>query len=207
MYVRWKRRTLGPSQRHAARDTVIVEDAVLVESVRLGAMPTQIHHAHLGSITVEPTVLGVLERGRFWKRADARLDALELSQADRLRIEAALEAKIPRSAPEPAPQGTPLVTFEPRSPALAARIALGLSAPASAYVQGRGAAVINVLDALTTADRSEEATVVRTLLNYRGITSAFRHCVEQGYIAFTLAPKRGPRLSDLLTAAREGGSL
>ncbi len=190
MYVRWKRRTLQPSSHNTTRETVIVEDAVLVDCVRMDGKPTQRHICHLGSITIWPTALGVLDRDRFWGRAKSRLAELDVSAKDSVAIEAALAKKVPHPERDPAHETGPLVRMERLGSAREARLAE--LAGSSSYLAERGAACIKVFDALERSDRKEEAAVVRTALGSRSITAAFRYCVQRGYVAL---PPKQPRIA------------
>jgi hypothetical protein len=79
--------------------------AVLVRSVRTPAGPRQRHVAYLGSFDEDEG-----DAAGFWASAGRALDRLGLAGQERARIEAALEAKVPRpGAAEP----------EAASPALA----------------------------------------------------------------------------------------
>jgi hypothetical protein len=178
----------------------VVDDATVVESRRRGGRVEQVHVCHLGSITVEPAILGVLERGRFWQRAQARLEALDVTWEQRGRLAQALLARVP--LPEaPAPwDEQPLIEFWRLDRQGACRVSKAMDR--SAYAVERGSAVLTVLDALAAAGRAEEAETVRTLLNYRSVGHAFRYCAERGYIA--LPPVR-PRPRRASTPVRPDG--
>ena len=69
--------------------------AILAESQRIDGKPTQRHIAYLGGIT-ESAIELPAQRAFFWKEVKQQLDELEVSKDDRARIEAAVEAKVPR---------------------------------------------------------------------------------------------------------------
>ena len=69
--------------------------AILAESSRVDGKPTQRHIAYLGGIT-ESAIELPAQRAFFWKEVTQQLDELAVSKDDRVRIEAAVEAKVPR---------------------------------------------------------------------------------------------------------------
>ena len=69
--------------------------ALLVESQRIDGKPVQRHVAYLGGIT-ESAIELPAQRAFFWKGVTQQLDRLAVSEDDRARIEAAVEAKVPR---------------------------------------------------------------------------------------------------------------
>lgn len=117
MYVRWKRRRRKDHYHYeydhlepeATRARKVIEPqwlraAWLVESVRVAGSPRQRTLAYLGS--VRECYLAPDNRYRvfhctyFWRSATAKLDALALEAGERARIEAALEAVVPRPSAE-----------------------------------------------------------------------------------------------------------
>jgi hypothetical protein len=95
MFVRWQTRTRRA--RAFGRDprTDTHWAAILAESQRIDGKPTQRHIAYLGGIT-ESAIELPAQRAFFWKEVTQQLDELEVSEDDRARIEAAVEAKVPR---------------------------------------------------------------------------------------------------------------
>src|SRR6476469_1909996 len=96
MFVRWQKRTRR--SRALGRDPRRTDThgaAILAESSRVDGKPTQRHIAYLGGIT-ESAIELPAQRAFFWKEVTQQLDELAVSKDDRARIEAAVEAKVPR---------------------------------------------------------------------------------------------------------------
>ena len=92
MFVRWQTRT---RRARAFPNTDTHWAAILAESSRVDGKPTQRHIAYLGGIT-ESAIELPAQRAFFWKEVTQQLDKLAVSINDRVRIEAAVEAKVPR---------------------------------------------------------------------------------------------------------------
>ena len=95
MFVRWRTRTRRARAfgRDPRADTHWA--AILAESSRIDGKPTQRHIAYLGGIT-ESAIELPAQHAFFWKEVKQQLDQLAVSKDDRARIEAAVEAKVPR---------------------------------------------------------------------------------------------------------------
>ena len=106
MFVRWQARQRGPKSRPDEAYTLWT--ASLVASERQDGQPRQRHLAYLGCFREyakrwwsqatyqDAVILRATNSCGFWDDADGRLDALDLSPADRQRIEAALAQKVAR---------------------------------------------------------------------------------------------------------------
>ena len=94
MYVKWQRRS-----RKRGGDYPLLT-AVLVESRRVDGKPRQNHVAYLASIRER----SIGEPGRahdgFWASVEANLDALELDNETRMKIEASIAERVPRMTAE-----------------------------------------------------------------------------------------------------------
>jgi hypothetical protein len=95
MFVRWQTRTRRARAFGRDPKTDTHWAAILAESSRVDGKPTQRHIAYLGRIT-ESAIELPAQRAFFWKEVTQQLDELAVSKDDRARIEAAVEAKVPR---------------------------------------------------------------------------------------------------------------
>jgi len=95
MFVRWQTRTRRARAFGRDPNTDTHWAAILAESSRVDGKPTQRHIAYLGGIT-ESAIELPAQRAFFWKEVTQQLDELAVSKDDRVRIEAAVEAKVPR---------------------------------------------------------------------------------------------------------------
>ena len=93
MFVKWQKRTRRSRAFGPRTDTHWA--AILAESSRVDGKPTQRHIAYLGGIT-ESAIELPAQRAFFWQEVAQQLDQLALPKDDRARIEAAVEAKVPR---------------------------------------------------------------------------------------------------------------
>jgi hypothetical protein len=75
--------------------------AIIVENVRVNGKPKQQHVAYLATIC-ESELVHMGARIRFWDKVTKRLDGLSnrILADDRAKIEAAIEAQLPRPTPE-----------------------------------------------------------------------------------------------------------
>jgi hypothetical protein len=90
MFIRWQYKQTVQKWTNKPETRMV---AVLVESVRINGQPRQRHIAYLGHYWPRHGAYG---RKWFWENADAKLDQLNLTPADRHRLEAALALKLPR---------------------------------------------------------------------------------------------------------------
>jgi hypothetical protein len=93
MFIRWQKRERWGWGRNKPVD--VHWGAVLIQAVRVDGKPRQRHVAYLGSFT-ERGIESVHQRGWFWDRVTARLDAPSnrLTDEDRNRIITELAAKV-----------------------------------------------------------------------------------------------------------------
>jgi hypothetical protein len=93
MYVRWQTyRSQALNPRHRARNDKHARlKAVLVESVRVGGKPRQMHIAFLGSMSIDRS-----DMHRFWREVTARLDQLgnRVGPEDRDRLLASIAERV-----------------------------------------------------------------------------------------------------------------
>ncbi len=99
MFVKWREKPLSPRTRNGRRGWGPLLIAELVESYRnKDGKPRQRHIAYLASNYegVDET-LALSMRYQFWKNARVALDRLgvRVSPLDRIKIEAALEKRVP----------------------------------------------------------------------------------------------------------------
>jgi hypothetical protein len=99
MYVRWQRRTRKQRSWLHTHVVPVVLIATLVESHRIEGKPQQRHVAYLGSIQ-DVNLSSAMHRARFWKQARERLDGVDLPNAERVKIEGALERVVARPTEE-----------------------------------------------------------------------------------------------------------
>jgi hypothetical protein len=97
MFVRWQNYRSVASWRPDKPIKRI--KAVLVESVRVDGKPRQKYIAFLSSYNPDRSGSG---RFRFWREARACLDRLDnrITPDDRIKIEAELARRVPRTTPE-----------------------------------------------------------------------------------------------------------
>jgi hypothetical protein len=96
MFVRWKRRQRTRTTMYGQWGTgEWVKSAVLVQSVRTEAGPRHKHVCYLGSIREAHQEAHYVRVG-FWESVVKNLDRVEITGADRKRIEATLEAVVPK---------------------------------------------------------------------------------------------------------------
>jgi len=98
MFVRWKARGTTRPPRWDGR-ALGNHAAYLVESARTGSHPRQRTVTYLGSISAHDRTIPWGREG-FWRKLEPRLAALELPDAERARIVAALSATVPRPTPD-----------------------------------------------------------------------------------------------------------
>jgi hypothetical protein len=84
MFIRWQTKQTVDGTRSIA---------IVAESTRVDGKPRPRHIAYLGHIWDH---YGVNGRIRFWEKATAKLDSLNLTAADRRKLEKALVLRIPR---------------------------------------------------------------------------------------------------------------
>ena len=95
MFVRWQTRERRNRAFGGGKGPDMHWSAILVEGQRIDGKPVQRHVAYLGGIT-ESAIELAAQRAFFWKGVTQQLDRLAVSEDDRARIEAAVEAKVPR---------------------------------------------------------------------------------------------------------------
>jgi hypothetical protein len=95
MFVRWLKRTRRNRAFGGGKGPDTHWAAVLVESERVAGKPVQHYLAYLGGIT-ESAIELPAQRAGFWQGVVQQLDQLALPKHDRVRIEAAIEVKVPR---------------------------------------------------------------------------------------------------------------
>jgi hypothetical protein len=100
MYVRWKRhlmsaRTADYSWRKLHERPPYSISAVLVRSKRVDGKPRQEFVCHLATISEDHISMSI-HRHYFWQKATSQLDALELDQAQRGKLERKLLEVVPR---------------------------------------------------------------------------------------------------------------
>jgi hypothetical protein len=101
MFIRWQRtrhqkvlRTHEPPPgKKFASVEYYVRAAVLIRSIRTSAGPRQKHVCYLGSIH-EGDEAKLLSRIRFWESVDRKIGAVDISDKERHRILAALDAVV-----------------------------------------------------------------------------------------------------------------
>jgi hypothetical protein len=103
MYVRWKRYARKAERRYVRGVGMVQEPetlhaAVLVESRREADKVRQRFVCHLGSIR-ERQLQHLSHRAHFWRSVERKLAGLELPDAQRAKIEAALAARVTRPTP------------------------------------------------------------------------------------------------------------
>ena len=95
MFVRWQTRERRNRAFGGDKGPGMHWSAILVEGQRIDGKPTERHVAYLGGITDSAIELPA-QRAFFWQEVTQQLDQLAVSKDDRARIEAAVEAKVPR---------------------------------------------------------------------------------------------------------------
>jgi hypothetical protein len=105
-FVKWKRqrwKTWHCWGYYRGRDgDRFTKSAALVRSVRTEAGPRHKHICYLGSVCEGREGL-IWGSDRFWETAGRNLDKAGITGADRERIEAAVEAVVPKPPPPPPP--------------------------------------------------------------------------------------------------------
>ena len=89
MFVRWQTR---PKTQHRRSEHWA---AILASNTRINGKPTHKHIAYLGGIT-KADAKNVERRIQFWDKATEQLDRLRVAAKERLKIAAALVARVPR---------------------------------------------------------------------------------------------------------------
>jgi hypothetical protein len=90
MFIRWQYKEIIPKWGKEPETRLV---ATVAESTRIDGKPHQRHIAYLGRYWPR---YGTRGRGWFWQKADAKLDKLNLTPADRRKLENALTLKLPR---------------------------------------------------------------------------------------------------------------
>jgi len=105
MFVRWQNsKTVSRRKRQGKVNRC---RAILVENARIDGKPKQRYIAFLASYDPDPSPWNDGPKTGFWRQAKLKLDRLSnrVSPEERLKIETALAARVPRPTPEEQERG------------------------------------------------------------------------------------------------------